>query len=132
MPFCRTRTTLGANPSLSPAGKTRLHAVQLLRTVALAQQAAHELQPSAGGALCIAAALSICTCFLPDVMEEFEAANQEEVVNLRSRKFERIVERKAGLGFGPQIALTPELDLSEANCSPSKSRALSPCDATST
>jgi hypothetical protein len=63
MPFCRTKTTLGANPS--PAGKTRLHAVQLLRTVPLAQQAAHELQPSAGGALCIAAACRYVHAFCP-------------------------------------------------------------------
>ena len=79
--FMRAR----ANPSLSPAGKAlRPHAEQLLRTVALARQAVHELQPSAGGALCIAAALSICTYFLPDVMKEYQAANPKVMVNLRS------------------------------------------------
>lgn len=71
--------------SLSPAGKAlRPHAEQLLRTVALARQAVHELQPSAGGALRIAAALSICTYLLPDVMMEYQAANPKVMVTVRS------------------------------------------------
>ena len=70
---------------LSPAGKAlRPHAEQLLRTVALARQAVHELQPGAGGALRVAAALSICTYFLPDVMKDYQAANPKVMVNLRS------------------------------------------------
>src|SRR5437879_9705373 len=74
-----------ANLSLSPAGKVlRPHAEQLLRTVALARQAVHELQPAAGGALRVAAALSICTYFLPDVMKDYQAANPKIMVSLRS------------------------------------------------
>ena len=70
---------------LSPAGKElRPHAEQILRTVALARQSVHELQPSAGGALRIAAALSICTYFLPDVMKDYQAANPKVMVSLRS------------------------------------------------
>jgi DNA-binding transcriptional LysR family regulator len=79
--FTRGRASL----ALSPAGKAlRPHAEQLLRTVALARQAVHELQPSAGGALRIAAALSICTYFLPDVMKDYQAANPNVMVSLRS------------------------------------------------
>jgi len=71
--------------SLSPAGKAlRPHAEQLLREVALARQAIHELQPSAGGALRIAAALFVCTYFLPDVMKDYQAANAKVMVTLRS------------------------------------------------
>src|SRR6202140_4726302 len=69
--FERVRSHL----TLSPAGKAlRPHAEQLLRTVALARQAVHELQPDAGGALRIAAALSICTYFLPEVMQDYQKA----------------------------------------------------------
>jgi DNA-binding transcriptional LysR family regulator len=74
-----------ANLSLSPAGKAlRPHAEELLRTVALARQAVHELEPSAGGTLRIAAALSVCTYFLPDVMKDYQAANPKVMVSLRS------------------------------------------------
>lgn len=79
--FTRGPTTL----SLSPAGKVlRPHAEQLLRTVAVARQAVHELQPSAAGALRIAAALSICTYLLPEVMQEYQAANPKVMVTVRS------------------------------------------------
>ncbi len=79
--FTRGPATL----SLSPAGKAlRPHAEQLLRTVALARQAVHELQPSAGGALRVAASLSICTYLLPDVMMQYQAANPKVMVTLRS------------------------------------------------
>ena len=74
-----------ANLTLSSAGKAlRPHAEQLLRNVALARQAVHELQPSARGALNIAAALSICTYFLPDVMQDYQSANPKVMVSLRS------------------------------------------------
>jgi len=70
---------------LSPAGKAlRPHAEQILRTVAMARQSIHEIQPSGGGALRIAAALSICTYFLPDVMKDYRAANPKVMVSLRS------------------------------------------------
>ncbi len=71
--------------SLSPSGKAlRPHAEQLLRTVALARQAVHELQADAGGALRIAAALSICTYFLPDVIHDYHQANPTVMLSLRS------------------------------------------------
>ena len=74
-----------AHPSLSPAGKAlRPHAEQLLRTVAMARQAIHELQPQTGGALRIAASLSVCTYLMPDVMQEYKAANPKVMVHLRS------------------------------------------------
>jgi DNA-binding transcriptional LysR family regulator len=73
------------NLLLSPAGKAlRPHAEQLLRTVALARQAVHELQPGSSGTLRVSAALSICTYFLPDVMKEYRAGNSEVMVSLRS------------------------------------------------
>ncbi|MGB0034758.1 MAG: LysR family transcriptional regulator [Candidatus Acidiferrales bacterium] len=78
-------TRVHASLSLSPAGKAlRPHAEQLLRIVALARQAVHELQPSAGGALCVSAALSVCTYFLPDVMKDYQTANPKVMVTLRS------------------------------------------------
>ena len=78
-------TRAHASLTLSAAGKAlRPHAEQLLRNVALARQAVHELQPSARGALNIAAALSICTYFLPDVMKEYQLANPKVMVSLRS------------------------------------------------
>lgn len=71
--------------TLSAAGKAlRPHAEQLLRNVALARQAVHELQPSARGALNIAAALSVCTYFLPDVMKDYQSENPKVMVSLRS------------------------------------------------
>jgi DNA-binding transcriptional LysR family regulator len=79
--FTRVRSTV----TLSPAGKAlRPVAEQLLRTVALARQAVHDPQHSAGGVLNIAAALSICTYFLPDVMKEYQSKNPKVLVNLRS------------------------------------------------
>jgi DNA-binding transcriptional LysR family regulator len=74
-----------AHLTLSAAGKAlRPHAEQILRCVALARQAVHELQPSARGALNIAAALSVCTYFLPDVMKEYQATNPKVMVSLRA------------------------------------------------
>jgi DNA-binding transcriptional LysR family regulator len=79
--FART----GGSLSVSPAGKAlRPHAEQLLRDVARARQAVHELQPSSSGTLSVAAALSICTYFLPDVMKDYQAANPKVMVSLRS------------------------------------------------
>jgi LysR family transcriptional regulator, low CO2-responsive transcriptional regulator len=71
--------------SLSPSGKIlRPHAEQLLRQVAQARQAVHELRPESGGALPIAASLSICTYLLPDVLKEYQADHPEVVVSVRS------------------------------------------------
>ncbi len=79
--FTRTKGAL----SVSPAGKAlRPHAEQLLRDVTKARQAVHGLQPSSSGTLSIAAALSVCTYFLPDVMKDYQAAHPKVMVSLRS------------------------------------------------
>ena len=71
--------------SLSPAGKAlRPHAEQLLRQVALARQAVHELRPAAAGAVPIAASLSICTYLLPDVLKKYQTEHPDVVVSVRS------------------------------------------------
>lgn len=86
--FERVRSHL----QLSPAGKAlRPHAEQLLRDVALARQAVHELLPAAGGALRVAASLSICTYFLPDVMKEYQAANPTVMASLRSGNSQEVL-----------------------------------------
>jgi DNA-binding transcriptional LysR family regulator len=78
-------TRTGGSLAVSPAGKAlRPHAEQLLRDVAKARQAVHEIQPSSRGTLSIAAALSVCTYFLPDVMKDYQAANPKVMVSLRS------------------------------------------------
>lgn len=75
----------GAKLSLTPAGRTlRPYAEQLLRDVAQARQAVHELQPSAAGALRVAAALSICTYFLPDVLKRYQSAHPKTMVTVRA------------------------------------------------
>jgi DNA-binding transcriptional LysR family regulator len=102
--FARTRSSI----SLSPAGKVlRPHAEQLLRTVALARQAVHELQPTAGGALRIAGSLSVCTYFLPDVMKKFQQANPNVQVTLRSgnsvQVLKMVLDGEADLGFARSL-----------------------------
>jgi len=102
--FTRSRAHL----ALSPAGKAlRPHAEQLLRTVALARQAVHELQPAAGGALRVAAALSICTYFLPDVMKDYQAANPKVMVTLRSgnsaQVLKMVIEGEADIGMARSL-----------------------------
>jgi DNA-binding transcriptional LysR family regulator len=97
-----------AHLSLSPAGKAlRPHAEQLLRTVALARQAVHEIQPSAAGALRVAAALSICTYLLPDVMKDYQAANPKVMVTLRSGNslevLKMVVEGEVDIGIARSL-----------------------------
>jgi DNA-binding transcriptional LysR family regulator len=71
--------------SLSLAGKAlRPHAEQVLRQVAIARQAVHELHPVAGGALPIAASLSICTYLLPEVLKKYRDTHANVVVSVRS------------------------------------------------
>ena len=75
----------GAKLSLTPAGRTlRPYAEQVLRDIAQARQAVQELQPSAAGALRIAAALSICTYFLPDVLKRYQSAHPKTMVTVRA------------------------------------------------
>ena len=71
--------------SLSLAGKAlRPHAEQLLRQVAVARQAVHEMHPVAGGALPIAASLSICTYLLPEVLKKYQESHPNVIVSVRS------------------------------------------------
>ena len=71
--------------SLTLAGKAlRPQAEQVLRQVAIARQAVHELYPTAGGALPIAASLSICTYLLPEVLKKYQVSHPTVVVSVRS------------------------------------------------
>lgn len=78
---------------LSAAGRAlRPHAEQILRALALARQAVHELRPATGGALQIAAALSICTYLLPDVLKRFQAAHPNVMITVRSGHSKEVLE----------------------------------------
>jgi DNA-binding transcriptional LysR family regulator len=79
--------------ALSAAGRAlRPHAEQLLRAVALARQAVHDLRPATGGAITIAAALSICTYLLPDVLKRFQAAHPKTMITVRSGHSKEVLE----------------------------------------
>jgi DNA-binding transcriptional LysR family regulator len=87
--FERGRTGL----ALSPAGRAlRPHAEQLLHALALARQAVHDLRPGTGGALTIAAALSICTYLLPDVLKRFQGAHPKTLITVRSGHSKEVLE----------------------------------------
>ena len=82
----------GAKLVLTPAGKMlRPHAEHLLRAVAQARQAVHQLQPSAGGALRIAAALSVSTYFLPDVLKLYQEAYPKTMVTVRAGNSKQVL-----------------------------------------
>jgi DNA-binding transcriptional LysR family regulator len=79
--------------ALSAAGRAlRPHAEQLLHAVALARQAVHDLRPASGGALTIAAALSICTYLLPDVLKRFQASHPKTLITVRSGHSKEVLE----------------------------------------
>lgn len=79
--------------ALSAAGRAlRPRAEQLLQAVALARQAVHDLRPAAGGALQIAAVLSICTYLLPDVLKRFQAAHPKTLMTVRSGHSKEVLE----------------------------------------
>jgi|SRR5579862_1551422 DNA-binding transcriptional LysR family regulator len=97
-----------ANPTLSAAGKAlRPHAEQLLRTVASARQAVHELQPQTGGALRIAASLSVCTYLMPDVMQDYKSESPKVMVHLRSgnsmQVLKMVLEGEAEIGVARSL-----------------------------
>jgi LysR family transcriptional regulator, low CO2-responsive transcriptional regulator len=97
-----------SNPALSPAGKAlRPHAEQLLRTVASARQAVHELQPQTGGALRIAASLSVCTYLMPDVMHDYKNESPKVMVHLRSgnsmQVLKMVLEGEAEIGVARSL-----------------------------
>jgi DNA-binding transcriptional LysR family regulator len=80
--------------ALSAAGRAlRPHAEQLLHALALARQAVHDLRPATGGgAITIAAALSICTYLLPDVLKRFQTAHPKTLITVRSGHSKEVLE----------------------------------------
>src|SRR5256885_4924157 len=79
--------------ALSAAGRTlRPHAEQLLQAVALARQAVHDIRPTSGGAIQIAAVLSICTYLLPDVLKRFQTAHPAVMITVRSGHSKEVLE----------------------------------------
>ena len=83
----------GQGVTLSPAGRAfRPHAEQLLHAVALARQAVHDLRPTSAGAIRIAAALSICTYLLPDVLKRFQALHPKTLITVRSGHSKEVLE----------------------------------------
>jgi DNA-binding transcriptional LysR family regulator len=87
----------GHGLALSAAGRAfRPHAEQLLHAVALGRQAVHDLRPQSGGALQIAAALSICTYLLPDVLKRFQAAHPKTLITVRSGHSKEVLEMVLG------------------------------------
>ena len=78
---------------LSAAGRAfRPHAEQLLHAVASARQAVHDLRPASGSAIQIAAALSICTYVLPDVLQRFQATHPKVMITVRSGHSKEVLE----------------------------------------
>ena len=87
--FVRSKTGL----SLSAAGRAfRPHAEQLLHAAASARQAVHDLRPASGNAIQIAAALSICTYLLPDVLKRFQASHPKVMITVRSGHSKEVLE----------------------------------------
>jgi DNA-binding transcriptional LysR family regulator len=83
--------------TLSAAGRAlRPHAEQLLHAVALARQAVHQQAPASGGALRIAAALSICTYLLPAVLKRFQSARPAVMITVRSGHSKEVLEMVLG------------------------------------
>jgi DNA-binding transcriptional LysR family regulator len=78
---------------LSVAGRAlRAHAEHLLQEVAVAQQAVHEASGVRGGALRIAAALSICTYLLPDVLKRFQVEHPKAIITVQSGHSKDVLE----------------------------------------
>src|SRR5437773_6451198 len=87
--FTRSRAGL----TLSEAGRIlKPYAEQLLRTASLARQAVHELKPSSGGPLQIAAALSISVYFLPDVLKHFQRAHPKVAISIHPGHSKEVLE----------------------------------------
>jgi len=78
---------------LSAAGRAlRPQAEQLLHAVAAARQAVQETRGAAAGTLHIAAALSICTYLLPDVLKRFKAAHAKVTITVRAGHSKEVLE----------------------------------------
>src|SRR5258708_5892640 len=73
----------GHGLALSAAGRAlRPHAEQLLQAVALARQAVHDIRPASGGAIQIAAVLSIYTYLLPHVLNRFQTPHPNGIITV--------------------------------------------------
>jgi len=78
---------------LSAAGRAlRPQAEQLLHAVAVARQAVQETRGAAAGTLHIAAALSICTYLLPDVLKRFQAGHPKVTITVRAGHSKEVLE----------------------------------------
>lgn len=87
----------GQGVALSAAGRAfRPHAEQLLHAVAIARQAVHDVRPNSAGAIRIAAALSICTYLLPDVLKRFQAAHPKVLITVRSGHSKEVLDMVLG------------------------------------
>lgn len=87
--FARNRNTL----ALSAAGRVlRPHAEQLLRTVSIARQAVHELEPGSDAPLQIAAGLSISVYFLPDILQKFQREFPRLNISIRPGHSKEVLE----------------------------------------
>jgi DNA-binding transcriptional LysR family regulator len=60
--------------------------------VTLARQAVHDVSPASAGAVQIAAALSICTYLLPDVLKRFQLAHPGVAITVRSGHSKEVLE----------------------------------------
>jgi len=70
---------------LSAAGRAlRAHAEPLLQALAVAEQAVHGAGGASAGVLRIAAALSICTYLLPEVLKRFQTEHSKVSITVRS------------------------------------------------
>src|SRR5262249_56633679 len=69
---------------------------ELVDAVGLARQAVDDLRPGSAGALQIAAALSICTYLLPDVLKRFQAAHPKVMITVRSGHSKEVLEMVLG------------------------------------
>src|SRR5512138_108591 len=79
--------------ALSRAGRAlRVHAEDLLRALAAAQQAVREATGQGGGLLRIAAALSTCTYLLPAVLQRFRAAHPSVMISVQSGHSKEVLE----------------------------------------
>ncbi len=67
----------------------------------------HELQPQTGGALRIAASLSVCTYLMPDVMQDYKSESPKVMVHLRSgnsmQVLKMVLEGEAEIGVARSL-----------------------------
>src|SRR5262249_3758002 len=83
----------GHGLALSAGGPARgPPAEALLRAAAPAPQSGDGIRPASGGALQIAAVLSICTYLLPDVLKRFQSAHKDVMITVRSGHSKEVLE----------------------------------------